>query len=127
MHPSPRDDDVAAIVGVVDIERQQTAEPPEVAPCGFHQPSRPAVPFEPVEIEDHLDRAVVALAQVHHPVGRVLGAADRTGQVRDITHARALVAACHSGAVDLGRRADRDDRQRPERPVREQPAQVGRA
>ena len=39
---------------------------------GFHQPSRAAFAFEPIEIEDHLHRAVVALAQVHHPIGGIL-------------------------------------------------------
>ena len=68
MQPSPSVTIVPAIVRVVDVERQEAAEPPEVAPGGFHQPSRPRSGLEPLEVEHHLDRPAVVLAEVHDPI-----------------------------------------------------------
>ena len=78
--------DVAAVVGVGDVQRQQPPNRQRSRREGSHQPSRPTFRLEPLEIQNHLDRAVVALAQVHHLSGRILGTAHRTGQVGDITH-----------------------------------------
>ena len=58
---------------------------------GFHHPSRPRSAAEPIQIEHDLDRSPILLAEVHHPVRRILGIADGAGQVRDITHCILLV------------------------------------
>ena len=84
--PLAEGDDRAAVVGVGDVERQEAAEPPEVAPGRV--PAAVAAPLglEAVEVEDHLDGPAVDLAEVHHPVLGVGRAAGRAGQVGDETH-----------------------------------------
>ena len=79
-------DDVPAIRGIVDVQRQEAAEPPQVAPRGFHQPSAPASALSRSRSMHHLHGPAVVLAQVHDRSGRILGATDVQDKMRDITH-----------------------------------------
>ena len=74
-------------VGIVDVRAatgRRTAT--GCAASGFHQPSAPAFGLEPLQVDHHLERPAIALAQVHDRLGRILRTTDAARQMRDITH-----------------------------------------
>src|SRR5208283_5486906 len=72
---------------VVDIERKQSPEPPEVA-SGWVPPAvASALGLEAIEIHHHLDRPAIVGTEIHRSFSRKRGAADRTGQMGDVTQA----------------------------------------
>jgi hypothetical protein len=70
-----------AIRAVVRIQRQEAAEPPEIAPTGGPPPVTAALRPQTLQVQHDLDRAPIALAQVHHPARRVFRTADRAGEM----------------------------------------------
>ena len=79
-------DDRAGIARVVDIERKQSPEPPEVASGRVPPAIASALGLEAIEIHHHLDRPAIVGTEIHRSIGRKRGAADRAGQMGDVTH-----------------------------------------
>ncbi len=65
---------------------KSAAEPPQVGPCGVPPAVSPAFGLEPLQINHHLERAAIVLAQIHHRRCRIFSTTDAAGQMRDITH-----------------------------------------
>ncbi len=71
----------ARIVNLIDIQRQERAEPPKVRPGRIPPAVAAAFGAQPIQIEHDLNRPAVELAQIHEPVRGVFGPTDRAGQV----------------------------------------------
>ena len=72
------------VLGRVDVEREQRAEPPHVSRRGCCRARTRVLGREALEVEHDLDRAAVERVEVHRRIGRVFGAGreSASGNVR---------------------------------------------
>ena len=78
--------DVARIVGIVDVERHQSAEAPDVVTLGIEPRRIRLLCRKAFDIDEHFDRSPIDRIEIHRNVGGVLNARTQTTQATHIRH-----------------------------------------
>ena len=97
--------DVRGIARIGDVERHQSAEPPQVAPPRVVPLRVGTFGGESFEVEHHFDRPTVGRIEVHRLVGGVFDAGGKAAQAAHVGHGRGSRKAAAETIAQAGRSA----------------------
>ena len=79
-------DDVRHIRRIVDIQRQQCPEAPQVAPLRVIPRKARLLGAQARQVENHLDRTAVGGVEIHRQIGRILNPRRDSAQAAEVSH-----------------------------------------